>query len=492
MDNDIIESSQPEEAQKYRCTKCGKEYKSRSGLTKHLKSCRVPLAASQNELAPPPTDDNYDTSEGSQQSASHTCTFCAKNFSSKSNLAKHTKNCAESARRNCRYCEATFTSFTDLRAHESRTHKAEETARAGEEVVKTNQEILQELANAEAALTPGRPLYSSLMAATGLTREQIRHRREKPLYKELLDIAGAALPRQRNKIASTPPVNDNNTRPTRYTTRRARENQAELAQVTNDNDEREIDQDGDQPNALVLDGDFVAAEEGRTNQEETTQSITTNNIEGEDEPNRQGETTLRREEDPNHLEVITTTSPLPPQEERSLRDPIPGIQAIYNEGSANEQRSLEQQFLPTTPETEQMRHQFRLDEYLAHMRQTLQREDQNIASLIDEIISHSHSLDAYPDILEAWLSTNLPARIRGEGQRPTERPTRPTRQTNYAQRHTGSSLRADAFKKAQDLYRKDKNLLADIIFSGKNILESSSYPTLQDTERYFMETFEAI
>lgn len=35
-------------------------------------------------------------------------------------------------------------------------------------------------------------------------------------------------------------------------------------------------------------------------------------------------------------------------------------------------------------------------------------------------------------------------------------------------------------------------MLADIIFSGRNILEPSSWPSIQDTEQYFAETFESI
>lgn len=106
--------------------------------------------------------------------------------------------------------------------------------------------------------------------------------------------------------------------------------------------------------------------------------------------------------------------------------------------------------------------------------------------LIDEILSKP--IGSYPDVLEAWLSANLPTRNRREGQSPAGRPTRTARQANYCQRYTESSLRADAFKKAQDLYKKDNNMLADIIFSGSNILEPSTWPSIQDTEQYFAET----
>lgn len=149
-----------------------------------------------------------------QEGTTIQCPKCSRTYKTKSGLAKHLKSCEENSRRTCRYCEATFSSFAGLRTHESRAHRAKEAARAGEEIAKTSQEIYQDLARAEAGISPGRPLYNSLMAATGLTRDQIRHRREKPLYKELLQLEKAAITRRRLETSMSPPANSNTTNPT--------------------------------------------------------------------------------------------------------------------------------------------------------------------------------------------------------------------------------------------------------------------------------------
>lgn len=133
MDPDVIESSQPEGL---RCPNCEKTYKSKSGLSKHSKTCKSQTPLPIIKISPAATSSN--NNDNALPSATLKCKQCERSFATKSGLAKHVKTCAESSRRKCRYCEASFNTYAGLRTHESRTHKDEETARAGEEVPKTS------------------------------------------------------------------------------------------------------------------------------------------------------------------------------------------------------------------------------------------------------------------------------------------------------------------------------------------------------------------
>lgn len=119
MEEDIIQPSQPMETPTYRCPRCSKAYKSRSGLTRHQHNCKGPLL--EDIMI---GGDSQEVIASSQPLITeHKCVTCSKTFLNKSNLTKHSKNCAETMRRLCRYCEATFNSFAGLRTHESRTPK---------------------------------------------------------------------------------------------------------------------------------------------------------------------------------------------------------------------------------------------------------------------------------------------------------------------------------------------------------------------------------
>lgn len=88
------------------------------------------------------------------------------------------------------------------------------------------------------------------------------------------------------------------------------------------------------------------------------------------------------------------------------------------------------------------------------------------------------------------MSARFPPPNRNNRSPLTAQPTKRAVPRHYGQQYTGSSTRADAFKKCQDLFRNDKNLLADLILSGKNVLEPISWPSIQRTGEYFAKTFE--
>lgn len=112
------------------------------------------------------------------------CEKCNREYKTKSGLAKHIKTCGDNDRTKCLYCSFTCNSYTGLRSHEVRAHK--ELLNESEQQGRTETETLILMAKTEAGIPRGQHVYKELIAVTGLTRDKIRHRRDKPLYKEYL------------------------------------------------------------------------------------------------------------------------------------------------------------------------------------------------------------------------------------------------------------------------------------------------------------------
>ncbi|XP_074031649.1 LOW QUALITY PROTEIN: uncharacterized protein [Leptinotarsa decemlineata] len=81
-------------------------------------------------------------------------------------------------------------------------------------------------------------------------------------------------------------------------------------------------------------------------------------------------------------------------------------------------------------------------------------------------------------------SQNTQAGDGPQGQtHPVSRKGRPAK--TYSQKYTGSGPRAANFKKAQDLYSKNKKALVDRILSGKALDQAEVYPKVSDVETLF-------
>lgn len=505
MDGDIIEAT-PSEALVHRCSQCDKTYKSRSGLSKHLKICKAAPAdlstAASNTPVHTPTSPAHTSPRDSpsivesSQPANYQCTTCPRVFASKSSLAKHAKNCVESLRRRCRHCEATFNSFAGLRTHESRTHRDEEAALAGEQVEKTSQEIFLELARAEAALSPGRPLYNSLMTATGLSRDQIRHRREKPLYRELLEIATAELTKQRLETPSSEPV--------------ATQSVGMNRDLIN---ETEAGRDGPTTSIILVDSaaslHIWHSPDDHATRLRIPQVIVdppTPTADDRDVIQTTGSSHYRTAEHSlpglSHEHNDPVPAPLSPElftpptlsQAPSDNDPMAGP----SDSMDNDQRfpDVADQPVPPAPQPT-----LELIQYLQVTREHLTATDSNrpITQLIDRLIDSPR--EHYEELIEQWLLATLPTMNRRRGRHQPNstviiQPANPQppiatpRPRNYGARRTGNGPRAAAYKKAQDLYVKNKALLADLIFSGRSLTEPVLWPAVEATEAYFSRTFE--
>lgn len=113
------------------------------------------------------------------------CASCGKSYKTKSGLNKYLKTCGTRDRTACKFCGEKFSTFTGVRLHEIRAHKAEENDAPKQ---RTEVDVLLLMAESEAKLSAGSHVLKLLSEATGLTKHQIRHRRDKPEYRRLLAI----------------------------------------------------------------------------------------------------------------------------------------------------------------------------------------------------------------------------------------------------------------------------------------------------------------
>lgn len=98
------------------------------------------------------------------------------------------KTCGIRSRQECLYCKETFDSFRGVRTHEERVHKDIIQQTSVTQARRTEAEILRDMADLESKLAPNSQVLVVLSRATGLTKHQVRHRREKQAYKDLLEL----------------------------------------------------------------------------------------------------------------------------------------------------------------------------------------------------------------------------------------------------------------------------------------------------------------
>lgn len=103
-------------------------------------------------------------------------------------MLKHLKECGSRDRRNCNFCSREFGSFLALRCHERAAHKDAYLEQEETKAKPSEAEVLAKIAEMEAN-KKSNYFLNDIASATGLTKDQIRHRRQKPEYKEYLQLA---------------------------------------------------------------------------------------------------------------------------------------------------------------------------------------------------------------------------------------------------------------------------------------------------------------
>nr|CAH7723730.1 unnamed protein product [Callosobruchus chinensis] len=107
----------------------------------------------------------------------------------KSGLAKHLLTCGKRDRSRCLVCKQEFTTYTGVRLHEQKAHPEVFNEQKRGEIKRPDSEIFTILANIEAKAPKKTPFLSQMVRESGLTKDQVRHRREKPIYQEYLRSA---------------------------------------------------------------------------------------------------------------------------------------------------------------------------------------------------------------------------------------------------------------------------------------------------------------
>lgn len=110
------------------------------------------------------------------------CGNCSRPYATKSGLAKHLKSCGSRDRTKCQYCGMAFTTYTGVRLHEIRSHPNKTVT----PTALTDAESYELMAHTEVRLKKGEFINIKINQVTGLTKDQIRHRRAKAIYKDYL------------------------------------------------------------------------------------------------------------------------------------------------------------------------------------------------------------------------------------------------------------------------------------------------------------------
>lgn len=120
---------------------------------------------------------------------------------------KHQKTCGTRDRKVCQYYSKAFDSFAGLRLHERKTHSIE--YKELESQLLGNDAVFTKMVEIEVRCAKGRPFIKDMVEPTRLTRDQIRHRRSKPIYNEYIELAKrnrALLKEPREPPISAPPT----------------------------------------------------------------------------------------------------------------------------------------------------------------------------------------------------------------------------------------------------------------------------------------------
>nr|CAI5841459.1 unnamed protein product [Callosobruchus analis] len=127
---------------------------------------------------------------------------CHKQYRTRSGLAKHLKTCGVRDRSKCQHCGISFGTYAGVRAHELRSHRELYYNELRVKQKLSDSEIFTALAAIEVRVDKTKPFIKEMMEATGLTKDQVRHRRSKPIYQEYLRIAQQEL--ERSSTPATP------------------------------------------------------------------------------------------------------------------------------------------------------------------------------------------------------------------------------------------------------------------------------------------------
>lgn len=117
------------------------------------------------------------------------CEQCGKGYRLKSSLARHLKDCGTRDRSKCVHCGMAFPTYAAVRQHEHRAHQTAYRKELEDKLPAPEPILMAQLAKIEAESKIGAPRLKEMEIVTGLSQNMIRYRREKPEYKKFLEAA---------------------------------------------------------------------------------------------------------------------------------------------------------------------------------------------------------------------------------------------------------------------------------------------------------------
>lgn len=365
----------------------------------------------------------------------------------------------------------------------------------GEEAKLQQSEAAKFMATAEAEVTfPAKKIsIPGIMSKTGLTREQVRRIREKPEYQEYLALArerqkaktlkGFLAPTIKNAPKAPPPATTTST-------------QASTSILSSDESI---------PDIVCNISDSGSSDESNKELLTVTPSAGPSQISNEEVPDTRTTNKRRRTPDssPEVLENPATrprldTTPKPQHNGNFNRVRIISNVTVQRAAASTprvpaalQQQLLEAHVIQGPEEIKTWLQDFLLEQAALGPDNQLQ----DLVLLVKAALAEP--IQVLKPIIEEWIGKNLNSvrYKKGVKSRSTNSNVQPSQaqggSRNYAQTFTGRGLRAQNFKKAQDLFGSNRSSLASIILAGKSLDAPEELPELHHVEEFYGSILES-
>lgn len=411
---------------------------------------------------------------------------CGKIYLSKATLARHEKECGKRDTSKCKYCDRTFPTFSGVRQHERKGHPDLYLRDMEALLPAPDSELMEKIADIEASSSKG-VFYTEMMASTGLTRQQVRSRREKPEYIRYLERARAKLAASiAQQKASSPsalvagPSTSKGpqiplSQPMRITRSRSQSIAAATVQVVPPlppSGVRKVSSSQPGPNIRPVSRTRLISSGARRGTVATNAPVVLSPIRAENGSSRT--------EAPHNGEIEPTLiTPTPPINTPGLclNNICPRVTRTTNRRRSRSLCSpkMTQNGTPADDNDLLAGNNGELVNLLTNELPNVNKphtRDLILAALYEP------ANDVVVKNIDAWLTTSF-GHKKTSVKRPNKKRSAPK---NYGQLNTGNNSRSQLYKKAQDLYRKNRKGLATAIITGSTIGDKQVWPTIQSVE----------
>ena len=434
---------------------------------------------------------------------------CGRGYALKSSLARHLKECGKRDTTRCQWCGATFATYAGVRQHERRAHPQEYQEELQAQLSAPESELMTKIADIEAKSSNG-VFFKEMMAATGLTHQQVRYRREKPEYRSYLERARAALARP---IEVSPLAASTGAIPKKVSTQKATKETASRPRQSNSPCTSVSARTRlGQASSKTIAGPPKAKAAGK-------RVIMTSPKIGKSSSGKQIPVSTGP---PPHGAKSSQTPPRPPRPVGSKREPRKQLKDILEISNLSNLKSGTPPEHPVTPVEVLREEQFSQREELDRESRTptpepvptpsantsaaplspLVTEDREMLAtfLRKQIGPHSSDgplielVNAALEVddqhllvvVDNWLNSLSERKPKQRQRRAKKKPVR-----HYGQTNTGSSPRASRYKNYQDFFAKNRRGLAEMILTGREGTGPEAVPSITSVENLYGGIYES-